>query len=256
MLPELDVYPGRKPGLLLDDTFDRGTCGWTQLVDVSLGQGVLLLDTEITWGESGYSLLLSTEDYSNVAGKPWGSASAIKRLGRGPTVGKVCLEFWWAWGSLAGQDTPRSIDFGLDQCDPTGARKYFKFKWMNYDDLAATPGRITQWGMSDPSGTNGFVPIPGAVIDHGYNENKRNINHIECVFDVGAGVYDGLRVNGQGFGSLAATPDSSLRSYAPTAETLTNFKSGFNATMDIRNRVSTNVTKTWANLCRVRGYRA
>lgn len=261
MLPELDVYPGRKPGLLFDDNFNNGTCGWTQLLEVTLPTGMVLLDTEITYAESRYSLLLSTENQANTAARPWGSATAIKRLGRGPTVGKVCYEFWFAWGSLAGQNAPRSIDFGLDQCDPSGNRKFFKFKWMNYDDLTGTPSRVTQWCVSHEGGqysftNSGVAAIPGAVIDLGYNENKRNINHVECVFDVGAGCYDGLRVNGRGFGSLADTPDNSLRAFSPPAETLTNFKSGFNATFEIRNRVNTNVTKAWANLCRARGYRA
>lgn len=247
MLPELDVYPRRTPGVLCEDNFNNGPSGWTQLLNGTNPTGPLILDSEIAYAESRYSLLLSTEDYSD-ASKPWGFAMAIKRLARPAGVTKIYVDMQWAWGSVAGQNVPRAYEFGIDQADVSGNRRFFIWRWLNYDEAGSA--RVTKWQLLN-NGT--YTDIPSAVGDFGYNENKRNLHRLEYVVNVSTGVYDGLRYNGVGFGSLAATPDTTLNAYAPALTTLAPFASGLNVMASIRNRTNTNTTKSWMNIayCKV-----
>lgn len=243
MLPELDVIQKRDPAVLCDDNFNNGPSGWTQLLDVTTPTGPVILDSEITWDNSRYSLLLSTEDQSNAAGRTWGFAMAIKRLARPAGISKVYYDLRWSWGSTWGENTPRAIEFGIDQADSAGQRRFFMIRWKNYDETTST--RTHQWQVLH----NGvYTDIPGATVDSGYNENKRNLQRLEMVFDLAAGCYDGLRVAGTGFGSLASTPDNSLRAFSPAASTLVPFANGLNPMVSIRNRNNTTSTRTWVNL--------
>lgn len=248
VIGEVNAIPKREPGLIFEDDFNRGTAGWTQLMDVTAPTGPVLLDSEITYNNSRYSLLLSTEDQANSAGRTWGMGMALKRLGRPKGAQKVYLDYQWAWGSTWGENTPRAIEFGLDQADENGVRRFFMFRWKNYDETTST--RTHQWQVLH----NGvYTDIAGATVDNGYNENKRNLNRLEMVFDLASGVYDGLRCNNIGFGSLASTPDNSLRAYAPAATTLVPFANGFNPMVSIRNRLNTNSTRCWVNLGYAKG---
>lgn len=252
MLPEIDVIPRRDPALICEDTFDGGLNGWTQLLDGITGTGPVCLDNEITHQGSKFSMLLMTDDYSYNGNKPWGSSVAIKRLSRGPSGGKIYAEWWFAYGSLratATSDTPRNIDFGIDQAAPDGTRRFFKLRWQNWDELAAPAKIVSEMRLSVSGGTP-FVTIPGgsATVNLGVNENKRNLYHVELVVDLDAGVYDGARVNGTGWGSLASTPDTTLRAFGPPSGVLSQFASGLNAAVELCNRTDTNSTKCWANV--------
>lgn len=237
------ITPVGRGRLVCEDDFRNGPSGWVQLLDGNTGAGVVYLDTEIAYRGSPYSLYIGTEDYSSADYKPWGYATAIKRLSRGATVNKIYAEWWFGYGSLYGENTPKAIDFGIDQATPAATRRYFKFRWLNYDE--GTAARVSKFQMSH---TSSWVDVPSGAVNLGYNENKRNLWHVEAVVDIDDGVYDGLRVNGTGFGSLASTPSSALRSYGPSSSTLAQFASGFNATIDVVNRLNTNSTKAWANL--------
>lgn len=243
MLPETDVYLRRDPSVVMEDNFNNGPNGWTQLLDVTTPRGVLTLDSEIAYGGSSYSLMLSTEDYIDGAQFPWGSCTAIKRMQR-PTYGSTVYgDFQWAWGALHGQNTPRFIEFGIDTADASGVRHYYVFRWHNYDETAGQ--RITQWKVNN---NGSYDSIIGAVMDHGYNENKRNLQRLEFELDLANSTYAGLRINGLGFGSLAPVPDNSLRTMAPPPTSLPEFANGFNAAVNLRNSINTTATKSWMNL--------
>lgn len=243
MLPELDVFPRRDTSVLMEDDFSNGPQGWAQLLDIATPRGVLTLDPEITYGGSRYSLMLSTEDYPDGANCNWGSCVALKRMSRPTWAKTIYADIQWAWGSRWGNKSPRIIEFGIDQADQNGQRRYFRFRWHNYDEDAGT--RITQWKV-DNAGT--YVSIPGAVMDHGYNENKRNLNRVEFEIDLENSTYAGLRINGLGFGSLAETPDNSLRAWAPAATSLPDFANGLNLCINLRNNIQTTQTKSWMNV--------
>lgn len=247
---EVQAIKKRQPGLLWEDDFNNGPQGWVQLLNGRVPAGVVYLDHEITYNGSGHSLLIGTEDQSSAGTRVWGYGVAIKRMSRPAVVGKLYVEWWWAWGSLHGQDTPRNIDFGVDQCAPDGTRRFFKVRWLNYDEGSST--RVSKYQL-ETAGASTFVDVPSGAINHGYNENKRNLYHLEAVFDVGAGCYDGLRVNGQGFGSLASPADTSLRSNTLASTTLASFSGGLNCAVEVYNRLNTNSSKAWVNVAYSRG---
>lgn len=246
---EVYAVPKREPGLVFEDDFNNGPAGWVQLVTETNPTGPLVLDSSITHNNSRFSLLLLSGDYPNSAGRVWGGATALKRMSTPEGAKKFYMEFFWSWGSLHGQNTPRAIDFGLDMADKDGLRRLYRYRWLNYDESSST--RVHKWQLHDQ--TAGFVDIPGADVDCGYNENKRNLFRLEMVFDLEAGVYDGLRVNGIGFGSLAPEPDESLRDYGPEPHMLVPFANGFNPLVDLRNRLNTTSTSAWVNLAYAKG---
>lgn len=243
MLPELDVMIRRDPSVLCEDDFRNGAQGWVQLLDIATPRGVLTLDSEIAYGGSQYSLLLSSEDYPDGANCNWGSAVAIKRMSRPVGATRAYADIQWAWGARWGRNTPRFIEFGFDQADQNGQRRYFLFRWVNFDE--GTQTRVTKWQVN-----NGgvYTDIPGAVMDHGYNENKRNLQHVEFDVNLATGKYAGLRVNGKGFGSLAPNPDNTLAAFGPPTGTLPDFANGFNLAVNLRNCINTANTKSWLNL--------
>lgn len=243
ILPEVDVYPRHDPSVLMEDNFNNGPQGWAQLLDIATPRGVLTLDPEITYGGSKYSLMLSTEDYPDGANCNWGSAVALKRMARPVGCKTVYADIQWAWGALWGRNTPRFIEFGIDQANSGGQRRYYRFRWHNYDEDANS--RITQWKI-DSAGA--YISVPGAVMDHGYNENKRNLHRLEFEIDLENETYAGLRINGLGFGSLAATPDNSLRAHSPGVGSLPDFANGLNLCINIRNCIQTAQTKSWMNI--------
>jgi hypothetical protein len=243
MLPELDVYPRRDTSVLMEDDFNSGPQGWAQLLDIATPRGVLTLDSEITYGGSAHSLMLSSEDYPDSANCNWGSAVALKRMARPVWAETIYADIQWTWGAQYGRDTPRFIEFGIDQADQDGQRRYFRFRWHNYDEDA--DARIHQWKLDD---TSGFVSIAGADMDHGYNENKRNLHRLEFEIDLANNTYAGLRVNGLGFGSLATVPNNSLRAYAPTVGSLPDFANGLNLCVNLRNCIQTSSTRSWMNI--------
>lgn len=256
---DLAVYPRRQPGLLTEDRFDRSTCGWTQLMEGVHGVGTMVLDSEITYDGSPYSLLFGTEDYSYNSDKPWSGIEGIKRMSRGPKLGKIMLTWVWAWGSARAavtSDTPRTIGGGFDQAAPSGLRQFAKWRWHNYDE--ALNQRVSEMRLLSADGS--FIAVPtgsdgDAKIDPGVNENKRNLWVTRMVLDWDANgevVYDGLAFGGEnswkGWGSLASTPDTSLRAIKPPPHTLTQFAGGCNATWEHTNRTNTNDSKSWSNL--------
>lgn len=246
----------RAPKVIAEDTFDRGTCGWTQLVEGVHGTGPMVLDSEITYGESRHSLLFMTGEHSFSSHKPWGNASGIKRLSRGPSVGKVLATWKFAYGGPRSGDTsahPRNIDFGIDQATPEGLRRFFKARWLNYDETTSTRVSEMRIDVAKQGGGREYITVPvgpagDAKVALGVNENKRNLWTVELAVDVDAGVYDGLRVNGKGWGSLAPVPDNSLRAYGPEPHNLAQFASGFNACFEVCNRIETDASTAWANL--------
>ncbi|WP_395704872.1 hypothetical protein [Rhodococcus ruber] len=245
VLGEVHAIRKREPGLIAEDNFATGMCNWTQLINGNVPAGVVYLDSEITH-ESPYSLILGTGSQPSWGEGTQGYAASFKRLSRGPSVGKVYMHWKFAYGSVLGTNYPRNVDFGLDQCDPDGERRFFKIRWLNYDETAGA--RVSKFQVNgDPSST--WIDVPGAAVDLGYNENKRNLWDVEAIFDVEAGLYDGLRVNGLGFGSLAPVPDNALRSLSgPHPHMLAQFKSGMNCGIEVYNRLQVAGTPAWVNL--------
>lgn len=256
------------PQVLFDNTFDKGLGGFVQLMHDTRPIGVLGLDTDYTYDDSRHSMLLSTEDYAwggtEANWKNWGQCTAIKRMSRGATLGRVKFDVWWAWGSLYGQNSPRCFNFGIDQADPDGNRKYFNYRWVNWLDDSGAGSRVTKWQvMTYSGGTTVWQDLTNGVQDYGYNENKRNLIHTEMVFDIDAGVYDGLRVNGMGIGggSLSdgtgdpdpVNPSNPMRALgSPMPETLAIFKNGFNCVIDLINRQNITSTKSWMHVARAK----
>lgn len=236
---EVDAYPRRDPAVLNEDDFNNGPQGWVQLMSGATPEGgPIMLDTEITDNGSRYSLFLQagTGNQDGV-GDCWGAAVAIKRMMRKETAAKVYMEWKWAMGTEFAYTAPRCVMFGLDTCDAGAVRHFFQVRWLSSTD------RYQCWHAG------AWTDLPGPITyPHAFNENKRNLNHTEAVFDLSNARYDGLRINGVGYGSLSTTPDATLQAYAPSTESLVTFEGGFNALFGIWNSNTTTTTHSWANL--------
>lgn len=241
---EVDAYPRRDPAVINEDNFNSGTCGWVPLISAQYPEGVLFLDSEISDPASRYSLFLQTGNGSkDGVSSNWGDCVAIKRCQRPQAAKKVYMEWKWSVGSEFDWNSPRVVIFGLDTCDANAVRGFFQFRYQNWDAGSST--RRQQYQMMHNST---WTDVPGGVYPHGINENKRNLIHTEAVFDLENHCYDGLRVNGLGFGSLAATPNTSLTAYGPAVESLPTFEGGFNPMFAVNNRNDSSTTHAWANL--------
>ncbi|NDK91022.1 hypothetical protein GYA93_15730 [Gordonia desulfuricans] len=251
VIGEVHAINKREPGLIAEDNFATGHCNWVQLLNGNVGAGVVYLDSRIVH-ESPYSLCVGTGYQSSIGEGTQGYGAAFKRLSRGPVLGKVYAHWKFAYGSEGGENYPRNVDFGLDQCDPDGERRFFKIRWLNYDEATST--RVSKFQVNgDPAST--WIDVPGAAIDLGFNEAKRNLFDVEAVFDATTGKYDGLRVNGLGFGTLATDsegapqPDATMQALSgPHPHTLNQFKGGMNVGIEVYNRLQVAGSPAWVNL--------
>lgn len=272
-LLDAPVVTTPNPRVLVDTNFNNGLGGFVQLTDHTENIGVLGLDTDRTYGDSRYSMLLSTEDYAwgKTPTWSWSSCTAIKRMGRGDYVGRLKLDVWWSYGAVAGIIAPRGVRFCIDQEDPHGVRHYMMYQYLIYDDTANARASKFQV-LCDKSATGGltreWVDVPGGTVQLGYNENKRGMWHTEFVFDLESYVYDGLRVNstGVGGGSLASgyAPPAAINQSSPMRAlgspllenvaqgNIDSFDSGLNITIDLVNRQSVTTSKAWVHVARCR----
>lgn len=239
---ELDVFTRRDPAVLNDDDFNNGPQGWVQLISGNYPEGgPIMLDSEITAHGSRYSLFLQSGT-GNMDGvnDAWGGCVAIKRMYRHQPAKKVYMEWKWAFGTEFKYDTPRVLFFGLDTCDANAERRFFQYRYRTDNDAY----EALHNGV--------WTTLPGVTYPHAFNENKRNLNHTEAVFDLENNRYDGLRINGIGYGSLAATPNSSLQPFFPKVEQLVTFEGGFNPIFGFYNSNINSQTHGWANLAHQR----
>lgn len=272
-LLDAPVITTPNPRVLIDTNFNNGLGGFVQLTDHTENIGVLGLDTDRTYGDSRYSMLLSTEDYAwgKTPTWSWSSCTAIKRMGRGDYVGRLKLDVWWAYGSVFGQNAPRGVRFCIDQSSPQGERRYFMYQYLNFDDAANARTSKFQV-LCDKSATGGlvreWVDVPGGAVQLGYNENKRGMWHTEFVFDINGARYDGMRVNstGIGGGSLADGygPPAPINAGNPMRAlgepllenvaqgNIDSFDSGLNITIDLVNRQNVTTSKAWVHVARCR----
>lgn len=242
--------------LICDDTFNNGPSGWVQLIGSQYPFGVVMWDQEYAYNDSRGSLLLETgnNQVDGVNGN-WGGLTAIKRLWRPPAASIqvtpiIEMEWVWYYGSQYDQNSPRTIIFGADTCDPSSDPRYFfQHRWLNWDGASGT--RVTKYQLMQSDGT--WVDIPGGTYIHGWNENKRDWHRTRVRFDLYNGCYDGFMIDGLGFGSLAATPDNSLRAFGPPHQTLPTFEGGLNPMFAIYNKSDAAInTHAWAGLGRMR----
>ena len=244
-------WPPVRGYVLSDDKFDNGPQGWGQLIDATSPRGPISLDTYGAIGK--YALTVQTENQAETSSAGWSTAMALKRLTRWKGDGRYMMEVWWGWASQSDKTRPRAFEFGIDTegADNT-SRRFYKFRWLNYDE--ANSARVTKWQMQTSSeDTPAFTDVPGGVMDLPYNENKRNLVYTAMVFDLGSGVYDGLQVNEYlKLGSLANSPDTSLRAYSVQTSTLADYVHGMNLCCVIRNRTNAAKTKALLHIARVR----
>lgn len=251
VIGEVDATIKRDPSLLFDNEFNDGLGGWVQLVSGTQPAGPIGLVTMPGLGD-GMCLSISTEDKADTGGL-FGSAMAIKRLTRISPAGKVTFDVWWAWKAYHGANNFRAIDFGIDTADAAGARVFYKFRWLNYDEGGAAQVQKLQLATGTLASPT-FTDFPGSpTFALGLNENKSNLAHFVMVVDLATGFYEGFSANGTGYGSLAAVPDTSLHAFAPPGGTLTAFANGMNFAVELRNRTNTNSSKSWVFLDRARG---
>lgn len=264
------AIPTPDEGLLWDDDFTNGPSGWVPIISSARPFGIVSLDSSITHKRSRYSLRCETENYADgTANTNWSRSMILKRLWRGSWMRIVRAEWVFAYGAQHGGEgeealAPRDIRFGIDTADFAGARRYFQIRYQLSGELNATEGaqRLERWQVTGPA-VNGWTDIPGmgaSAYRLGVNENKRNLFRVEMEVNVQTGRYLGLRVNGDGFGSLSADRDNTLLSDlpGPALEQLASFAGCLNPTFMISNRIygpatDGNATKCWANLAYTRG---
>lgn len=242
---ELDVFHRRDTAVLCEDDFNNGPSGWVPLMGSQLPGGLIMLDSEITDNRSRYSLFLQTgSGNQDGVNDVWGNSWAIKRMHRPQLAKKVYMDFKWAFGTEFDYSSPRQVVFAMDTCDANAVRNFFQVRWLNWDS-----GTNAAVGRYEVMHNGAWTPLPGPITyPHGFNENKRNLIRTEVVFDLNSACYDGLRINGIGYGSLAPTPDSSLRAFTPGSPTLHTFEGGLNAIFGVNNSNLTATTHSWANL--------
>lgn len=266
---DVRATPVPDESVLWEDNFTNGPSGWVQIMSSSRPFGMISLDPAITHKGSRWSLRLDTEDFANGTNAPnWARCMALKRLWRGNWMRIVRAEWVFAYGSRWGGDgeesmSPRDIRFGLDNCDFTGARRFFGLRYQISGETNSTEGatRHERWQVQSATVGN-WVTIPAlgdGVRPLAVNENKRNLFRVELEIDLENGVYNGVSINGDGFGSLAANSDTSISSIpGPQLETLDSFRGCLNPTFTIENRIygpvaDGNATACWANLVYSRG---
>lgn len=266
---DVRATPVPDESVLWEDDFSNGPSGWQQIMSSSRPFGMVSLDSSITHKNSRWSLRLDTEDFgASSSPQNWSRCMALKRLWRGNWMRTVRAEWVFAYGARWGGEgeeamAPRDIRFGIDNCDFNGARRFFGLRYQLSGEENATEGRtrLERWQVQSATVGN-WVTIPAldvGVRPLGVNENKRNQFRVEMEIDLATGVYSGLSINGDGFGSLAATPDTTISSIpGPQLETLNSFRGCLNPTFTIENRIygplaDANATACWANLTYTRG---
>lgn len=274
----VDELGGRWPGTvtILDTTFANGIDGFGQLTDSYNPVGMLNYEPSYPGGFGGGALVLCTGNQSDggLSTNPMGECSAYRRMTRFMAETdeslKLSIEVWWAWQARYGKTRFRAFEFGFDQAYADGTRLYPSFRWLNCDDAsdATRDGRWYVQTGNDSSPAYTLLPGPDSSGEAGwetpttdfqtklpFNENKRNIVYTRGIVQFNADktvVYDGLKVNHRGIGSLAATPDTSLQALGPTSTTLADFAQGLNVAMSVRNRTNASLTGARVYVPRVR----
>lgn len=272
---ELAVLLGAKypdSEVVLDTVFKDGLSGFGQLVATTSPVGMLNWEPAYPGGlDGGGALVLCSGNQADGAldTAPMGEASAYRRLTRYMAAADesmtVSLEVWWAWQARYGKTRFRAFEFGFDQCYADGTRLFPVYRWLNSDD-GTDARRDCKWYVqtgNDAAPAYTLLPGPDTAVQSAtfeastaniqtklpFNENKRNLNYCrgDFIFNADKTVrYKGLKVNHRGFGSLAATPDSTFEALGPTSSALADFSQGFNVSFSVRNR--TNATKTAARV--------
>jgi len=182
---------------LFEDTFERGLCGWTWLMDQFEPTPGPVWSPRRSRGAG--SMLLQTSDVApDVPGND-GKATAIKRLmlprnEDGSYVRVVEFEAIVGWASN-NADHPGGLWFGIDtqRGDITDRRQYYKIKFVNYDE--DTDQRVQQFRVASDEGD---VNIPGATLRH-WNEAKAGSFHVRYQVDIQAQQYIAFWLNGEKF---------------------------------------------------------
>lgn len=249
--------------ILAEDTFKNGTCGFVQLIGSQYPSGVVMHDDEYGYGDGGSMVMETADCAQDGSDNAWATATAVKRLWRPSSahIGIIEMELVWAFGSQYDANSPRHVVFGLDCCSPSAERRFFQFRWLNYD--STIPSRVTKYQLMNNAGT--WVDLPTATwqasagaediattaIPHGWNENKRDWHHLRMKFDVANSCYDGFSIDGDPFGSYTgnATDTAAIRAYGPQHQTLPTFENGFNTYIAIGNKSNTPTnTHSWLNV--------
>ncbi len=230
-------YPDSK--VLFDDVFTGGPAfhRWEPLISNNIPRGV------VGWDQGG--LVLCTEDQPDgaEASFPQGQATAIKRITRFEGATKYAFEVWWSWWAMyGGAEKFKAVEFAIDTCKPEGARHYYSYRWLNYNEnthereshwyLRAGTEEIPTYTLLPDGGEGaGQTPFPSLP----YNEGKRNMVYTRMVVDLNAEVYEGLKVNNSGWGSLNPQPNTEHRAFTGSTSNLPTFDNGLNFIVNLRN---------------------
>lgn len=246
--------------VLNDDNFNEGPQGWAQLIGgADNTHGPIMLDGEITADGSKHSLFLQTGETKATAANRFGSCMALKRLHYPDGAEMIYMRYEWAMGTEFSYKSPRTITFSLDACDKNASRHFWQVRWFNYDSSTDTYPKGYQVNAGTDSATDWkFIGLP---FKHPFNENKRNIQVTEIVYDLLNNRYAGVRANGAGVGVLAASPTAWVTenntpggpALGPADQSLPTFEGSMNPYIQIdNNNTGADTHHSWLNLCRQR----
>lgn len=226
--------------VVAEDNFKAGMDDWLQLFTPSNAGSGTKWGTVTHVERGGRRLMLRTPNITNY------SVMALKRManlfGDGRYLLELVVNFELVapFGAAGASERPRWFTFGLDAAKLDGTRRYFKIRYLVYDESGGAVAHKWQWANIAGAGT--FTDITGGAINllDRNNENKALPAYIAIEVDTTNGTYNGFRLNNEfKIGTLAASPDTTVSDLGALASSaLTTYNGGLNTCVEIENRTA------------------
>ncbi len=226
--------------IVSDDDFKRDLCDWGQLFTPTSGTGTtgLRIGTVQHIERFPARLALKTPNLSGV------EAMALKRMSNVYGDGRYLMELMFSieipapFGSPL--ERPRWMTWGLDTALLDGTRRYFKIRYLMYDEAGATAPHKFQFG--ELGGTGTYTDMTGGVfnLSERTNENKALPHYMALLVNTSTGRYEGFQLDQNiRVGRLATTPDDSLINLGQlSSSSLPVYGGGINSCVEVVNRTA------------------
>lgn len=229
------------PALVVaEDNFKAGPDDWLQLYTPSSAGNGTKWGTVTHVERGGRRLMLRTPNITNT--EVMGVKRVANIFGDGRYLLELIVNFELPapYGAAGSSERPRWFTFGLDTALADGTRRYYKVRYLVYDE--AGPAVVHKWQWADIGGSGVFTDIAGGGINllDRNNENKALPTYLALEVDTANGKYNGFRINSElRLGTLAASPDTTVSALGTVASSaLTTFNGGLNTCIDIVNRTA------------------
>lgn len=231
-MPLATLRSGR---IVAEDDFIINNGGWEQLFTPNSAAPTAWGTVSRRAGRGQPRMVVRTPNVASASGM------MLKRMPMTSGPGRFLGEFILSIENVTAlTDRPQYFDFGFDTSSPAGIRQYFKFRFLNYNQGGSAQVQKFQVSMGNTASPvytdlpNGAYPWMTVT-----NENKGMQMYCAMQFNTVTGLYEGFKFNSDiTSGELAPTSnDGFLKGLGPIAnETLTTFRNGINACVEVVNR--------------------